>query len=193
VDILSAVQGILGEVGGGIAPKNLPPARVGNRTYVQVTDGDTAYNTAAEVIALITAAAHVDFYKIWEKTVEAQRMMAWGYGSPALQRNQGYMWFASIDTGTDFDVGVLRLIQASAREWSSRVVAEVPDSRLHTVTATTMASATPTDINEMIPLPEKVEFPLIGEDSKLQLWYSLTTPATAHDDANFQIPVTSYE
>tara|TARA_Y100000310_G_scaffold195710_1_gene195741 strand:- start:727 stop:1308 length:582 start_codon:yes stop_codon:yes gene_type:complete len=185
--------GLVGNLGGAIAPRNAPAARVGNRSYVVVTDGDAAYNTAAEVLALITGTAHADFFKIWQHTVEAQRLMAWGYGSPALQRNQGFMWFASLDAGTDWDVGILRVVQSNARETMSRVVAEIPDSRLHTTTATTLATATPTDINTMIPMPEKVEFPLIGEDSLMILTYALLTAATTHDVLGFEIPVTIYE
>ncbi|MBU0598696.1 MAG: hypothetical protein KKD44_26155 [Proteobacteria bacterium] len=190
--ILDLIPGILGEIG-GISPKNVPPTRIGNRTYLKVTDGDAAYDTVAEVLALITGTAHAQFFKIWQKTVEAQRMMAWGYGSPALQRNQGYMWFAMLDAGTDWDIGTLRIKQSKAREWESKVVAEIPDGRLHTTTVTTLVTATPTDINTMIPLPEKVEFPLIGEDSLMILEYALAVAATIHDVGGFEIPVTSYE
>lgn len=169
---------------GGIA--DLP----GFRASVSVADGDAAYDTAAEVIALITGVAHTDFFKIWQKTVPAQQTYRWGYGSAALQMNQGFMWFASLDSGTDWDVGTLRLVQAKAREGVSILVAELPDRSLHTTTVTTLATATPTDKMTMVPLPEKVEYPQIGEDSKLQLWYALATAATAHDNAGFEIPVT---
>lgn len=187
LDTVTGVLGGLGNVAPGVAERP-----VGNRSSVRVVSGDAAYDTIAEVLALITGAAHADFFKIWQRTVPAQQLVAWGYGSPALQQNQGYMWFASLDIAADWDVGVLRITQASHNERIVKVVAELPDAALHTQTVTTLATATPTNKNEMIPLPEKVEFPLIGEDSLLQLWYALITAATAHDQCGFEIPITEY-
>lgn len=172
---------------------NQAPRAVGFRSEVQVEDGDAAYDTAAEIIALITGAAHAAFIKIWEMTVPAQQRIAWGFGSAGLPHNQGYMWFASLDIAADWDVGVLRLQQSNARETKVYVVAEQPDRRLHTTTVTTLATATPTNRNEMVALPEKIEFPLIGEDSRLQLTYALITAATTHDGCGFGIPITVYQ
>jgi len=169
------------------------PQTRGFRSSVQITDGDAAYNTAALVLALITGVVHADYLKIWQMTVQSQMRYAWGFGSAALPHNQGYLWFVGLDTGTDFDVGVLRIEQRNARETHSIVVAEIPDNRLHTATATTMATATPGNRNEMIALPEKIEYPLVREDSLLVLTYRLNVIATAHDDAAFDIPVTIYQ
>jgi len=184
------VSGILGNSGRMTSPAS--SRQPGNRSSVRVVAGDAAYDTVAEVLALITGTAHADFFKIWQRTVPAQQLVAWGYGSPALQMNQGYMWFASLDSGTDWDVGVLRIAQANYSERRVDVVLEMPDQALHTTTVTTLTTATPTDKNVMIPLPEKVEFPFIGEDSKLQLWYALLVAATTHDNCGFEIPVTEY-
>ncbi|OGO29980.1 MAG: hypothetical protein A2Z29_04750 [Chloroflexi bacterium RBG_16_56_11] len=169
------------------------PSSYGFRSYVQVVDGDAAYDTQAEVLALITGVAHAAYIKIWEMTVPAQQRIAWGFGSAGLPHNQGYMWFASLDIATDWDKGVLRIQQATARETRVIVVAEIPDSALHTTTVTTLATATPLDRNQMIALPEKVEYPLVREDSKLQLTYRLITAATAHDNVGFAIPITIYQ
>jgi len=169
------------------------PQSYGYRYYVNVADGDAAFDTEAEVIALITGTAHADFRLIWERTIPAQQRISWGFGSAGLPHNQGYMWFASMDEGTDWDVGTLRLKQSNANGTKSIVVASIPDSALHTTTVTTTETARPTNRNEMIPLPEKVEYPLIREDSKLQLVYALLTAATTHDAVAFDIPVTVYE
>jgi len=169
------------------------PQSYGFRNYVNVADGDAAYDTEAEVIALITGTAHADFRLIWERTVPAQQRVSWGFGSAGLPHNQGYMWFASMDEGADWDVGILRLQQANANSTRVIVVAEIPDSALHTTTVTTTETARPTNRNEMIALPEKVEYPLIREDSKLQLTYALLTKATTHDAVAFDIPVTTYQ
>jgi len=185
------MNGLLGQL---LNNRNAAPRSIPFRSSVGVTDGDAAYDTAAEVIALITAAAHADFRLIWQMTVPAQQRIHWGFGSPGLPHNQGYMWFISVDAGTDVDVGILRLRQANARETKIFVVAEIPDSRLHLPTAApTVANCTPTDRNTMIPLPEKIEFPLVREDSLLQLTYALITAATTHDDCGFEIPVTVYQ
>lgn len=169
------------------------PKSYGYRSYVSVIDGDTAYDTEAEVIALITGTAHTSYLKIWERTVPAQQRVSWGFGSAGLPHNQGYMWFASMDEGTDWDIGRLRLQQSRAMDLGGIVVAELPDSALHTTTVTTTETARPTNRNEMAPLPEKIEYPLIREDSLLQLTYRLDVAATTHDAVAFDIPVTIYQ
>ena len=103
------------------------------------------------------------------------------------------MWFCSVDEGTDFQTGVLRLVQANARQTRQLTLLEIDDSRLHANDATTLATATPLDKNEMIALPEKVEFPRVGEDSLMQLWYRCIAVATAEDNVGFSIPVTVYQ
>ena len=193
------VMNLLGNLAGGLGglspiAKNSQATGAPFKTHLGITDGDAAYDTMAEVLAIIGAlAAGSVWTKVWEKTVPAQQMYRWGFGSPATPHNQGYMWFCSIDTGTDFEVGVLRIRQANAQETNIRTVLEVDDTRLHLGTVTTLATATPNDINTMIALPEKVEHPKVGEDSKLQLWYRCVTAAAAEDNVGFSIPATIYQ
>lgn len=176
------------------APKAQNATQMPFKTDLVITDGDTGYVTMANVLAIIGAlAAGSVWTKIWQKTVPAQQQIRWGYGSPATPYNQGYMWFCSIDSGTDFEVGKLRLVQSNARETKVYTLAEIGDSRLHGTTVTTLATATPTSIQEMMALPEKVEFPKCGEDSKLQLFYACITAATAEDNVGFSIPATIYQ
>jgi hypothetical protein len=193
--LLDTVNGILGGALGGLQPKAAAEnSRVpGRRSYLGVTDGDAAFDTVAEVIALITGVAHTEFFKIWQKTVPAQQLISWGYGTPALQRNQGFMWFAALDSGTDWDVGILRIEQSKARGYNNRIVAEIPDGQLHTTTVTTIITAKPTEIDGQMPFPEQTQFPYIGEDSLMVLSYALLTAATAHDAVGFDIPITIYE
>jgi hypothetical protein len=188
LDIFSKIKD---SFGGGIAPtRGIESGSIPYRGGFKVTDGDAAYDTAAEVYALITAAAHTAFLKIWEKTIPAQQLIHWGYGSPALPYNQGFMWFASLDKTTDWDQGVLRLCQSNSRETKTFVVAEFPDSALHTATLTTLATAQPVlQAGTATPLPEKTEFPWVGQDSKMQLTYRLNVAATAHDECGFDIPI----
>ena len=80
----------------------------------------------------------------------------------------------------------------NARRTRTIVVQEMADSQLHSTTVTTIATAALLNKEEMIALPEQVQFPKVGEDSYLQLRYILITAATAADAAGFQIPVTVY-
>lgn len=195
MDIVNrALGGVLGGIGGQSPVKQFKPTQMPYKFNMGITDGDAAYDTMGEVLAIIGALAAGSVYtKIWEKTVPAQQAIRWGYGSPAFPHNQGYMWFCSLDTNIDFQVGVLRLRQANAREILNYTVLEQDDGRLHLPTVTTLTTATPTSINDMMALPEKVEFPLVGEDSKLQLWYRCVAVATAEDNVGFSIPVTVYQ
>ena len=167
---------------------------VGFGTDLVVTNGDAAFDTAAEVAAIVQSnTGTVSFSLIWQMTVPAQQIMAWGYGSPSAQRNQSYMWFYAIDTGTDFEDGNLRLVIANARSTRVRVVKEMNSQRLHTTNAGSLVLATPTDINTMIALPEQVAFPKVGENSLLQLFFQTTAPGTTVDAVNFSIGATSYQ
>lgn len=183
---LGGLGGILPRSGGAAVTTQMP-----FKSHLGITDGDAAYDTVAEVLALIGGVGV--WTKVWQMTVPAQQRIRWGFGSPALAHNQGYMWFCILDVALDFSVGVVRLVQANARETRAFTVLEVDDTRLHGTTVTTLATATPVNINEMIALPEKVEFPLVGEDSSLQLWYKLITAATTADGAGFSIPITIYQ
>jgi len=182
---------------GGIGTLNKPAAKQTQQPYkvdLIIQDGDAAYNTMALVLAIIGAmAAGAGYTKIWEKTIPAQQALRWGYGSPALPHNQGYMYFISLDTAVNFQIGKLRLVQANARETKAFVVGEYNDNRLHTADITTVITARPVSINDMIALPEKTEFPKVGEDSKLSLHYYCVTPATAEDTVEFSIPASVYQ
>lgn len=195
MDMLNRILG--GAVGGlgGIAPARAAQgSQMPFKSHFGVTDGDAPYDTVAEVVAIIGALAAGSVWTlVWQLTVPAQQQIRWGFGSPSLPMNQGYMWFCSLDVNADFQVGKLRLVQANARQTEVKTVLEVDDSRLHTATVTTLATATPLDKNEMIALPEKVEFPKVGEDSLMQLWYRCITAATTEDDLGFSIPVTIYQ
>lgn len=197
--VMGLVQNLLGGLGNGgmaIAPRSVSPGRQQPyKDHVGITDGDAAYDTMAEVLAIIGAlAAGSVWTKIWEMTVPAQQQIRWGFGSPATPHNQGYMWFCSLNEGGTFQEGKLRLVQNTARETMPKYVIEVDDTRLHTGTVTTLATARPSNINEMMALPEKREFPKVGEDSRLQLWYRCITPSTvAEDNVGFSIPVTIYQ
>jgi hypothetical protein len=176
---------------GGIVKQNQGATQQPFKMNIGITDGDLPYDTMAEVLAIVGAlAAGSVWTKIWEKTVGAQKTYRWGFGSPQTPYNQGYMWFCSMDITTDFEVGKLRLVQCNSAETRVFTVLEQDDTRLHLNVVTTLALATPIDIATMVALPEKVEFPQVGEDSKIQLYYRCITAATTEDQVGFSIPVT---
>jgi len=188
---LPDLGGILGGLLGGGAAK--APAQTGFRTVLHVANGDLAYDTEAEIVALVVAG---QFTKIWEMTVPAQQMLHWGFGSPALPHNQGYLWFAMLDAAAGMSEGTLRLVQANARETRRLVVAEFDTRNLHAAYDAAWAAADEaalTNKNEMMALPEKVEFPFVGEDSKLILEYNETVTPAASDIVEFSIPITVYQ
>lgn len=160
-----------------------------SNSFVGVTDGDGPFDTSAEVAAIIEAnTANASFTKIWEKTIPAGQLIAWGHGNPNQQRNQGYMWFAAIDAGTGFEDGILRLQVANARETRLQFIAEFDTRELHTATSTTLVTAQPLDINEKRPLPFTGMW--VKEDSRLQLFFRSTVVTTTVDQTGFSIPVT---
>ena len=166
----------------------------GFETNLTVGDGDAAFDTSAECAALVESYTGVaGFSLIWQKTVPAQQIIRWGSGSALTQRNQGFMFFYALDAGTGFEDGILRLVVANARETTVQVVKEMNTQRLHTVTATNSLTPTPTDINEMIALPEQVGSPAAGEDSLLQLYFSSRIQTTTVDVLGFSIPCTVYQ
>ncbi len=191
------IGGLLGGIRGGLVPQRSGPAQRSQmpfKSFVTIFDGDAAYDTVAEVAAIIDAqVAGGIFELIWQMTVPAQQQIHWGYGSPEFQRNQGFMHFASLDITVGFQEGILRLVQANARETKVLTVLEVPTNGLHTQVNTTLATATPTSREELLALPEKVEFPLVGEDSLLQLYFRTTLVTTTVDQVGFSIPITIYQ
>jgi len=193
--VMDLMGGLLGNLGGVASPRVPTKTQAPFKTHLVVTDGLPfgVYGTSALVAAIINAgAAGGPWTLIWQTIVPAQQKMRWGYGSPATPQNQGYMWFYSVDVTVDVTVGVLRLVQANARQTDVRTVLEINDEALHTA-VNTLIGLPLLDKNQMIALPEKVEFPKVGEDSLMQLWYRIVTVATAEDTCNFSIPVTVYQ
>ena len=90
-----------------------------------VSDGDSAYNSASEVAALMAAASKGGgWVKIWQRTTKAQEILAWGYGVPELPANQGYAQMAAVDKTTAVAKGKMRFRVANASETSQQTVKE---------------------------------------------------------------------
>ena len=185
------LQNLMGNMFGGGRRSNggIPAGLRATNSYVGVTDGDSDYNTAGEVAAIVQAnTGNSAFTKIWEKTIPAGAMYAWGHGSPNQQRNQGFLFCAIQDVGTDFENGILRLQISNSRDTRVEYIEEFDTRRTHLQDATSVATATPTDINTMLPVPFTGDW--VKEDSKLQLWFKTTNPGTTVDSVAFSIPIT---
>jgi len=183
-------MGLLDMLLGGGGAQAQTPARTGWKDFVQVEDGDAAFDTEAEVFAAIGAVGA--WSRIWEMTCPAQQEIAWGYGTAGLPTNQGFMWFVAMLVGAGYDVGQLRLILEDHNRTVSPPVVSLPDSQLHLEEATfAFGLAIPRNRNDLTPLPEKREFPTVHEDSRIALDY-LPRVLVAEDRCNFRIPITRY-
>lgn len=116
-------------------------------------------------------------------------MIYWGYGDPNQQRNQSFNWFSAMDAGTGFEDGILRLSITNATRTNSVVVAEFETSLMHTTTNTSLTTATPTSINERVPLPLQTQI-AAGEDSLIQLHFKTLSATTTVDQVGFAIGTT---
>ena len=117
-------------------------------------------------------------------TVPAQQTIHFGYGTPELPDNQGYLYVHLADAGADL-TGKVRLVQSNAQETVKFVIAEFNLASTHgSVTNKAM----------MIALPEQTQFPLVGEDSVVYLEASCdAVDAITIADSTIYIPVTIYQ
>lgn len=182
--LMDMVKGLLG----GKASNT--PAKVGHQSFLSLLNGDLGFETMAKVLALIPAAGA--WQRIWEYTCPAQTALAWGYGTPSLPDNQGYLWFAVMKDGTDFSVGLVRLGMENFSRHTYVPVIEMSDTQLHDTDNTDITTARLIDKKSMIALPERPDLPAIGQDSRLTIDYRTVTASAGADDADFAIPITVY-
>jgi len=172
-----------------VAQRNLQPFQ----SSYTVADGDAAYNTSAEVAALVEANTATGLFSlIWSRTIPAQQVVRWGYGNPAFQLLVSYGYFTAIDAGTGFEDGILRLQISNATGTKTTTVKEFNTSLMHTATATSLATATPLGSDQLTPMPEQT-IVAAGEDSLLQLLFRTDSPTTTVDQVGFSLGVTIYQ
>ena len=181
-----------GGLGGLVAPGGLvTPTQKPFKTSLVPTDGDLGAGEPAAMIAILAAMVAGQQLLLWTLTVPAQQEIRWGFGSPATPMNQGYMWWG-FSSAAAYIEGKLRLVQANARTTKVFTVAELDANQLRGDVAFTVIGMRQTNKNDMMALPEKREFPKVGEDSLLQLWFECTT-AVVVTVGSFSIPVTVYQ
>ena len=172
-----------------VAQRNLQPFQ----SSYTVVSGDSAYNTSAEVAALVQSNTASGVYAlIWQRTIPAQQVVRWGFGDPAFQLLVSYNWFAAMDAGTGFEDGSLRLVISNATGTKTTTVKEFNTTLMHTTTSTSLATAVPSGTDQLTPLPEQT-IVAAGEDSILQLHFKTETATTTVDACNFSLGVTIYQ
>lgn len=150
---LGNLGGLLGGLGGGMKKK--APANIFKKV---LSGGD--WNLAAGVIVPAGVWTVIGQY-----VVPAQQAYRFGFGSAAFPDNQGYIYITVYDNtgGTSLEVeGSIRLVQRNAQGTIQLVVAEFRTEQL---------KGSVNDRSMMIALPEQVQFPIVGEDSVLEIQY----------------------
>lgn len=120
---------------------------------------------------------------IGEFTVPPQQMYAYGFGTDSKPHNQGYLFIdLKDDDGNDLE-GKLRLVQEDANGLTKHVVYEEQVDVLR---------GDKSDRQKKTPLPEKVSYPLISEDSRMKIEYDPVNEDGTGDYSESQslVPVT---
>lgn len=163
-----------------------------------VEDGDSAYDTSAEVAALIDGASTSVFTRIWQKTVAAQTLARWGYGDPRLPTNQGFVTFAAgnVRSGNPnvYDEGVIQFVVENAPGTARRFQGRIASVRCHSRPSGNEVAVINALYNNRQDMPP---FPMgDGEaimDSKLVLeWRKVSDGGQTVNQCQFVIPSTLY-
>lgn len=153
----------------------------------QVARGFQKILTASDILSSsdVTITDTNNFVRIGSYTVPAQTKVRFGYGLANQPYNQGYMYVKLVDDGAADEDGVLRLVQENATGTRKIVVWEGRTEEL---------DGDANDKNKRIALPEKMEFPLVGEDSILALEFKADGADIIDVSAcTVRIPVTVYQ
>jgi len=162
MDIMSSLKNLLPNLGGfnpGGNQGKTAPSNVFKKVLSHADWWDTALESSSGVI-LCKAGVYT---AIGRFKVPAQQAFHFGFGSPAYPDNQGYMYLKLYDdtaTNSVQEHGRVRLIQKNAQ---GTVVLTVAEARTEQLAGDT------SDRNKQIALPEQVQFPLVGEDSYLEI------------------------
>ncbi|KKM77224.1 hypothetical protein LCGC14_1372160 [marine sediment metagenome] len=189
--VMEAITG--GLLGGiGVPSKVVPATQVPFKTTLVPTDGDLGAGEPAAMIAILAAVVAGADVLLWTMTVPAQQQIRWGFGSPATPMNQGYMWFGIMLAATGFDQGTVLLSHENYSRHQSVVVDEFNDGLTHTAVSTTLITARDLNKKTLKPLPERLDLPVVGQDSRLVIDYTAIV-LVAEDTGGFDIPATVYD
>jgi len=196
MDPLSMIAGFgnLGNLLGGLGQRR-QSVTAGRNVFKKVLSHADWWDTALETGSGLIAVKAGVWATIGRFKIPAQQLYHFGYGSAAFPDNQGYMYMAIYDdtaTDSELEEGAVRLVQRNAVGTVSLVVAEFRTEQLRGDAA---------DRNKQMALPEQTQFPLVGEDSYLELQFNpdaddsivaAAIGAAAGKDI-WNIPVTVYQ
>jgi hypothetical protein len=126
------------------------------------------------------------FIEVARFKVPASTEYSFGYGSEDNPENQGYL-YVDLQGGSSNEIeGTIQLVQESATGRQKVVVAEYDTNRL---------DSSKSDRTQMVPLPEQVDKPTVGQDSYLVLYFDGNSGGNTIDSTNSEsiIPVTEYD
>lgn len=125
------------------------------------------------------------FTRLGKYVVPAQELTRWGYGDVDHPDSMGYMYiYLETDAPGEFDGGKVRLVQSNAQGTRTYLIGEFELAQTH---------GSLTNRAMQIPLPEQVEYPMVGEDSLLYLeLYTSTGDTMDTSDCVISLPVTVY-
>lgn len=125
------------------------------------------------------------FVEIGRFDVPAATEYSWGYGSAQNPENQGYLFFDLYNSTPSELEGTVRFSLESSTGRESEVVADYDTSRL---------DASKSDKQQMVPFPEQVAHPKVGQDQSLVIYMEGNTADTiSNSDSTIIVPVTEYD
>lgn len=157
---LGGIQNLLGGLLGGAQAQPSSGAQVIGRYQRSLSHADWWDSTLETAANYITCTAAV-WTTIGRYMVKPRQRAHLGYGIAGQDANQGYMYIAIYDdtaTNSVLEEGKLRLLLRSYDSFQTVPIGEWRTEQLR---------GDPNNKQYMIPLPEQVQFPYVGEDSYL--------------------------
>jgi hypothetical protein len=168
---------------------NANPMSGGYASSKVVTDGDTAYNTAAKVYALYNALSAGATLRTWEFSVLPRYLIVWGSGLYGTINNQGYLTLGVFKAGTSVGVNQIALKVESYDKQRQVTVRSFSDAECNLGVNTSYATMTPTNNQtQMLALPQTTV--IAAPYSRLAVDSTGVTVAADNDSYFHRFPVT---
>ena len=154
-----------------------------------VTDGDTAYNTAAKVFAFYNALTAGGTLRTWEMSVLPRYLVVWGSGLYGTINNQGYAIMGVFKAGTSIGVNLQSLKVESYDRQRQVTVRTFNDAETNLGVNTSYATMQPTNNQTlMLALPQTTV--IAAPYSRLAIDSTGITVAANNDSYFHRFPVT---
>lgn len=123
-----------------------------------------------------------DWNNVGSFTIPPQQAYSYGYGNANQPSNQGYLYILFQNTTPSEITGKVRLVQEDANGLKKFVVYEEQEEVLH---------GDQSDRQKKQALPEQVQYPLVGEDSRMKIEFDPTSDdSLSYDNSTVYVPVT---